>query len=137
MNITQKILPKIPTFVVIGGIFFLSSQSILPSPKGLLGFDKLQHLIAYLVLAGTIVPWFPREQWQSHRLRTLLLATFISSLYGISDEIHQYFVPGRDCNVWDWVADTIGSFLGAAAALPVCRCLFRKSKAEENQPVTP
>jgi len=29
-------------------------------------------------------------------------------LYGGSDEVHQLFVPGRDCNLYDFVADTIG-----------------------------
>ncbi|MDR2739547.1 MAG: VanZ family protein [Treponema sp.] len=109
------------------GIWFLSSQSILPSPKGILGFDKLQHLIAYLVLALTISFWFSPAQREFHRLRTMLLLVFICSFYGVIDEIHQYFVPGRDCNVWDWIADTLGTFLGAGAALLADRYVFSKT----------
>ena len=29
-------------------------------------------------------------------------------LWGISDEIHQYFVPGRDSSVRDLLADAVG-----------------------------
>jgi VanZ family protein len=129
MTLTLKILPKIPALLVVTGIWFLSSQSILPSPKGILGFDKLQHLIAYLVLALTISFWVSPAQREFHRLRTLLLLVFISSLYGVIDEIHQYFVPGRDCNVWDWIADTLGAFLGAGAALLADRYVFSKTGA--------
>jgi VanZ family protein len=40
-----------------------------------------------------------------------------ASAYGAIDEFHQSFVPGRDCNVWDWLADTLGAFLGALAVM--------------------
>jgi VanZ family protein len=131
MNI-KKILPKLPALVVVGGIWFLSSQSILPVPKGILGFDKFQHLLAYLVLAGTLSLWFPLEQWAQHWLRTILLTTLVSSVYGVGDEIHQYFVPGRDCNVWDWIADTIGAFLGAFAAYAVMKLWRTRKLNREN-----
>jgi VanZ family protein len=46
----------------------------------------------------------------------MFIAAGIGSAYGILDEVHQFFVPGRDCNVWDWIADTLGAVIGAAAA---------------------
>jgi VanZ family protein len=126
MILILKIVPKIPALLVVTAIWVLSSQSTLPVPKGILGFDKLQHLLAYLALAGTCIFWFSPAQRESHRLRTFLLIVLISSLYGVIDEIHQSFVPNRDCNVWDWAADTLGAFLGAGAALLVDRHMFRK-----------
>ncbi|GHT89287.1 antibiotic resistance protein VanZ [Spirochaetia bacterium] len=116
MTLILKIVLKIPALLVVTGIWVLSSQSILPVPKGILGFDKFQHLIAYLVLAGTFACWFFPTQWQFHRLRTFLLIVLVSSLYGVIDEVHQFYVPGRNCNVWDWMADTIGALLGAGTA---------------------
>jgi len=38
------------------------------------------------------------------------LAFAIAFLYGVSDEIHQYFVPGRHPDVLDVVADASGPF---------------------------
>ncbi|GHV48305.1 hypothetical protein AGMMS49546_38750 [Spirochaetia bacterium] len=110
-----KILLKLPAILVIAGIWFLSSQSILPKPKGIFGFDKFQHLLAYFVLAFTAGLWFPRQKWQRPGVALLLIAAAISSAYGVIDEVHQYFTPGRDCNIWDWLADTIGALLGAGA----------------------
>jgi VanZ family protein len=38
-----------------------------------------------------------------------------TSLYGASDEFHQYFVPGRDCEFFDWVGDTTGAIFAVLA----------------------
>jgi VanZ family protein len=127
--IVYKIITKLPFFIIAGFLWFLSSQSILPQPKGILGFDKFQHLLAYLVLAVSLGLWFSPEHWQFHCLRTFLLIVFISSVYGVVDEIHQYFVPGRDCNVWDWIADTLGAALGALISMLVYRHVLPKIRA--------
>jgi VanZ family protein len=37
----------------------------------------------------------------------------LASIYGITDEIHQSFVPMRDTSVFDVFADGLGSFAGA------------------------
>jgi VanZ family protein len=108
-------LIKLPAILIAAFIWFLSSQSILPKPKGIFGFDKLQHLLAYAALTGAVCLWVPREKWKSRGRFFLLLIAAIGSAYGIVDEVHQYFVPGRDCNVWDWIADTLGAGIGAAA----------------------
>jgi VanZ family protein len=100
---------------VAAGIWYLSSRSILPQPKGILGYDKFQHFLAYFVLAAAIALWFPRKTWRRPGLRLPALTAALGSLYGIIDEVHQYFVPGRDCNVWDWLFDTLGAILAAAA----------------------
>ena len=49
----------------------------------------------------------------------------LASLYGATDEFHQSFVPGRDSDVLDWVADTLGAALGAASATVATRALRR------------
>jgi VanZ family protein len=123
---SEVLLKKIPYFLIrlpaifaAALIWFLSSQSILPKPKGILGFDKLQHLLAFAVLAGAAGLWVSREKWKSRGRFFLLLIAAIGSAYGIVDEIHQFFVPGRDCNVWDWIADTLGALIGAAAWMGV------------------
>jgi len=42
----------------------------------------------------------------------LILSVLLSSLYGIGDEIHQYFVPYRSADLMDVLADILGSFIG-------------------------
>ena len=45
-----------------------------------------------------------------------LAAIAIASLYGVTDEFHQSFVPGRMCDPADWLTDTLGASLGAISA---------------------
>jgi VanZ family protein len=110
----KKILFKIPAPLIAAGIWFLSSQSTLPKPKGVFGYDKLQHLLAYMALAGAVGLWVSPERWRRRQMLVMGLVAAVASAYGVTDELHQYFVPGRNCNVWDWIADTAGSIIGAA-----------------------
>lgn len=47
--------------------------------------------------------------------RSVLYSAAIASLYAVTDEIHQIFVDGRSCELRDWVIDTAGALIGAAA----------------------
>jgi VanZ family protein len=107
--------------VYAAGIFWASSQ---PSPfafvpSGLLSHDKLLHASAYaglaclvrLALSGTSLS----------RGAALAIALGITSLYGVSDEVHQRFVPNREADPRDWLADTAGALAGASAAAAFLR----------------
>lgn len=95
----------------MGLIFFLSGQSRLPDLAG--GWPEIQdiagHLLAYGVLAllwrwalvGAGMGWPGR--W----------AFVLTVLYGLSDEFHQSFVPGRHPDLFDILTDAAG----AASAL--------------------
>jgi VanZ family protein len=93
----------------MAAIFWLSQQPSLPIPMKYPYQDKLFHGIAYfvlsLLLAHAVYPG-------SHKKR-FALAFLIAALYGVSDEIHQAFVPGRDASGWDWLADAVGAWIGA------------------------
>jgi VanZ family protein len=113
----RPVLLRLPAFLIAGIICFLSSQSTLPQPQGIVGLDKLLHLSAYGALGIATGLWVSAAFWKRRPALALLLITLIVSAYGVTDEFHQYFVPGRDCDVWDWVADTLGAFLGALTVM--------------------
>ena len=46
-----------------------------------------------------------------HGWRGAAWALLAASAYGATDEFHQLFVPGRSCDVFDWLADTTGAAL--------------------------
>lgn len=53
--------------------------------------------------------------------RACLIAILCASLYGVTDEIHQLFVPGRMCDPVDWLVDTLGASVGSGGAFLALR----------------
>jgi VanZ family protein len=91
-------------------------QSRLPVPfeiPDVSHFDKLLHFGAYGVM-GILFYRTYLAGWPQALKRTLIWASVISTaLYGLSDEIHQYFVPERSADLLDWLADAVGGAVGA------------------------
>jgi len=106
--VRSRLIAVAPAVAYAGLIFFLSSQSSFPVPRPIWSFDKVIHFVEYAVLAylvgRALRPW----KWAAPA------AIVISTLYGVSDELHQSFVPGRMSDPYDVVADAVGSMLGAA-----------------------
>ncbi|MBI5788116.1 MAG: VanZ family protein [Candidatus Schekmanbacteria bacterium] len=94
-------------------IYYLSSLSEIGGIPGffyqLEGFDKLAHLIEYGILGWLLYRAFryasPYSKYAS------VLAVIFATLYGISDEFHQSFVPGRVPDVYDAVFNSGGAIL--------------------------
>ncbi len=74
---------------------------------------KLAHFSVYAAL-GFFMHSLLRQYTKK---RTLLLTAFFSAAYAASDELHQFFVPGRSCRVTDVFIDTAGAVTGALIAL--------------------
>jgi VanZ family protein len=53
-----------------------------------------------------------------------MLSVLLSSLYGVTDELHQAFVPGRVASIGDLVADSIGAFTGSYIARLVNKAII-------------
>ena len=102
-------------------IFILSAQSKLPIPKPVSfnGLDKLLHACAFGSLAFTLSYWFAADKWLTQPFRYFAVVCLIAACYGISDEIHQIFVPGRDASIYDWFADCIGAVLAVFLRLKI------------------
>lgn len=96
-------------FVVSG----LSNVSALPGPDS----DKVGHFFAYAVLGALVLRALAGNTWRGVTRRTAVAAWSIAVAYGVTDEIHQYFVPGRAASVADWTADALGAAVAVALAL--------------------
>ncbi len=104
-----------PVVAYMAALFFVSSLSDVPGPPS--GFsDKHEHFVFYAVLGALALRALAGGRWQGVTIRTLLGAILIAAAYGVSDEVHQWFVPGRDADPLDAVADTAGAATAAAAA---------------------
>ena len=70
--------------------------------------DKVIHALVYGLIATCWLRWF--QTFKTPR-QAALWAIGLASLFGITDEIHQSFIPGRYCDLYDWMADTFGAIL--------------------------
>ena len=104
-------------------IFWLSHQSSpVPIPMRFPGEDKIAHMVLYGGLAALIAIGLHRAP-RSHPAWVLRFGPVLfAGLYGLSDEIHQAFVPLRTASMLDLVADIAGAALASAA----CARYFRR-----------
>ena len=104
----------LPVYIYLILIFYFSSQSIIPASTALAERfyvrPYLQHILIYAGLTLTISRGSNYSKNNSN-----FLVVFSTTLYGLTDEIHQYFVPGRTFEFLDIGMD----FLGAILALIV------------------
>ncbi len=99
-----------------GLIFFFSSIPDLKIER--LGFwdfilRKIVHITEYCILVILFFRAFKTSLiYEDYIKKGYFLSIFLSFLYAISDEIHQYFVPARHFALTDIFIDTIGIILG-------------------------
>jgi VanZ family protein len=106
-----------PVCAYAGVIFYLSSLSHPEEHLPIVSrvSDKVLHAVEYAVF-GALCFWALQGTLNvSWRRWAIPLAIVLASLYGVTDEFHQSFVPFRYSHVLDWVADTIGAILGVLA----------------------
>lgn len=100
-------------------IIFIGSSVPGNDVPGLPTPDYMLHALEYAIL-GWLIAWCCTDQkmtiLNNKKVDTwswLYKAVLIGSFYGITDEFHQSFIPGRCADPKDWLADTIGCLVGS------------------------
>ncbi|MDE3035200.1 MAG: VanZ family protein [Nitrospirota bacterium] len=102
----------VPVGAYAGLIFYFSSQSVAPGPTiwilELVG-DKGVHAVEFGLLGLLCYRAFRYAAGARAARSALWLAILASTGYGVTDEIHQAFVPLREPSGWDVLADGAGA----------------------------
>jgi VanZ family protein len=93
----------------MGAIFYASSLSDPPLPANT---DKPLHWLAYLGLAIVVVRALAGGLPRRITARVALTAVLVTVMYGVTDEVHQLYVPGRSAELLDLAADAAGACAG-------------------------
>jgi VanZ family protein len=122
--LSRPLLWRVAVLLWAALLYWLSSQPSTALPGGFAGVDKIEHA-TYFTLGGMCFLLSLRLAGLAQgKTMALVLTILFCSCVGILDEWHQLHVPGRSGgDVWDWLADTLGGYLGAHAALWVERRL--------------
>ena len=118
-------LPLIFYWIILFTLTTLPTESI-PS----VGVsDKVEHLLAYFVLSILLYLTLLFQR-KSVLLKNyaMLFTILIVFAYGIIDELHQLMIPGRSCELLDFLADMIGGIIG----IIIVKILFSFSKFQET-----
>ncbi|MFH2092936.1 MAG: VanZ family protein [Pseudomonadota bacterium] len=106
------IVYRLPVIALCVAIFWQSSYSMSFVKPLFPHDDKVIHFILYAVLAMLTVRDLAHEKPAWSPGKTALIAIAFSMAYGLSDEIHQAFVPSRCASGLDFLADSFGSLAG-------------------------
>lgn len=88
---------------IIANIFKIENIELLN-----LIIRKLAHYIEYLILGILVINMFIKNNIP----QSYLISIIFCVIYAISDEIHQFLIPGRACQIKDILIDSIGSITG-------------------------
>jgi VanZ family protein len=106
---------KLPLFIWLG---FMILGSSLPGDKipevvSFWEWDKVAHCIEFIVLSILLFRYLHINTGKPLQ-RAFWLCVVIGILYAGIDELHQLFIPKRDCSLFDFIADSIGVFVGTS-----------------------
>jgi VanZ family protein len=109
----------LPLFALLGWAVAIFVVSSFPNPPDAGGGEwkyEVAHVIEYLVF-GALAFGALRTYLSAQPVAVVVLAAWaVSVLYGMSDELHQSFVPNRDSNWLDVGLDAVGGGIGVAVA---------------------
>ena len=107
-------------------LIFAASSTADPDPLPGRFLDKVAHLAVYAVLGALIARALSGGRLSAATWRHAFAAVLLSTLYGVSDEWHQSFVPGRTPDAMDIVADAVGAAVGAALVVVLGRLVSER-----------
>lgn len=125
-NLPRLLFLWLPVLVQMTLIFIASSiPDVPPLPGGMT--DKQGHSLGYAILGVLLLRALAGGHMRGVTWRTALGTVLLATLYGVSDEFHQSFVPNRTSDVYDVLADATGA--GAATTAGVALATLRASSA--------
>lgn len=103
----------LPAFACMAVIFYASSVPGKCIP-GLFKFqDIIFHFVAYLIFSFFLSRAIKNTILGISNLKLIAFTVLLVTCYGISDEFHQAFVPGRSVSGFDVLIDSLGGFFGS------------------------
>jgi cytidylate kinase len=133
-GVRQRLLYAGPVLVYALLIFIVPSITKFPDVTPVFfGFDKLAHFCEYYLFGFLIYRWLTVLETPFFKRRSTWITLFIGTVYGLGDEWHQAFLPGRDASLWDVLFDGLG-VLAAAVTYRVLMERIRSWNRRFNRP---
>jgi hypothetical protein len=127
----KKFWPGIAWFFIVASLTLMPGSDL---PKigwmsNIKNFDKLVHagLFGGLTLSFCL-PYFKSHFSYQQKINVFIRIALASSVWGITVEfLQKYYIPGRDFELLDWAADSVGALI----AFLICRKILRRLSSKE------
>lgn len=118
-------LPLVFYWILLFTLTSLPSQSV-PS----VGVnDKLEHSLAYFGLSFLLyLTLLFQKKSDFLKKYAAIFTILIIVIYAVLDEVHQLLIPGRSCEMLDFLADMLGGIVG----IIILKILIRVYKFQES-----
>ena len=112
-NLKRFAYYRLPVIALCAAIFWQSSYPGIIEEPLFSHDDKVIHFFTYALLAMLAARSLQKERPWLPVLKIGFAAALFACFYGLTDEIHQFFVPLRTASAMDFAADCLGSAAGA------------------------
>ena len=120
-ELSESILYKIPLYFRVE----INEEALMEHYKVLI--RKLAHFVLYFALgASSFMMFSEAERFRKSRLSAGGSAFVFSVSYAASDELHQYFVPGRSMQIADILLDSAGALTAILFLSTVIKLVFKR-----------
>ncbi len=101
---------RLPALIWAALIFIASSIPRTPKLRvNIFSLDKMIHFVEFGIFGILLLLFFSGYRGLSRR--SIAVSLFVGIVWAALDEYHQFFVPGRNPSVYDFMADVAGIFL--------------------------
>lgn len=111
------------------GIISLIKQALTAGAAQLFGHEvdisPIGHFCEFFLLGAALCNAL---RFSISPKASLIVAAVLASAYGISDELHQLFVPTRSCDPLDWIVDTVAALIGALLVHGIMHAVAKRRK---------
>ena len=87
---------------------------------------KLAHFTIYTI--GGFILYNLNKKYDNSQKRKIAFSFLLGLMYAITDEIHQFFVPGRSCRIFDVFVDSCGVITGILLYISMLKIIDRMLK---------
>ena len=93
---------------------------------------KTAHFSIYMCLGFLIFSFTNTFNKINNYKKRILISEFCTFIYACSDELHQYFVPGRSCEFRDVCIDSFGALVGILLSFIIIKLKNKKKFKIKN-----
>ncbi len=129
----KKFLPGTAWFFMVGVLTLMPGKDV-PEVSWLeiKNFDKFVHAVLFGGLTLLFcIPYFKAHFTLQQKVNSFIRIALAAIVWGITVEVIQkYFIPGRDFELLDWAADSVGALVALWISIKIQKRFFSSYNKE-------